>query len=875
MTIAVSRSEVVMPGVGSSSYNLLLTIEELTALFDRAVQGGNRLNAFLAAAAMSQIADEAAHPDVGRLVETAEYLEANGRSTFAWLPFALARRAQGLRERTPGDRALRSYRAALREVVTRTAEALVTEVAVDAQLPTPPPALRDDVLRPPACFHAFDQQPADVERLADEFARRLDGRSPLLVVGVRTSGSYLAPLFAAFVRGKSEADVRVVTARPGHPLDAEEREAVRRCAAAGGSAVVIDDPPGTGRSVVAVARALEQLDLARGSIAVAVPLFPGQDPPEAFAAYTAILLPGEEWEIERRFTPAAVAADLGGLLDVEDVARLALPDRSGTRGHRRELFRVRTADGGEATVLAEGVGLGFFGEQVLAVYDRLAKHLPSVLGLRDGVLYREWLADDERPADTALAPAVAAYVAARREALPVSRDPSARLAGTSPAWEVVSGILSRVFLRAWPVARAAFLDRATQSLLRPARASVVDGHTSRAQWLADPRRAHGVAKVGFADRSFWHLGLTSFDAVFDLAGLDPGAPDEHLAREARGAYEQLTGEPVDEERWLLYQLAQLWGRRRTDPEGEPDLRRASARALQRYFAAVILSDTAPPADGPLCAVDLDGVLETEALGVPATTTAGALALRALARHGFRAVLVTGRSASEVAERCAAYELVGGVAEYGSVAYDARVGKTHLLLPDDAEHVAGAVRETLAKLAGVELDGDYGHCLRAFRWVDGQRLGLAREAIEQVLRVRGVRAIRGESQTDFVIGDVDKGTGLRMLLDLLDETRLALAVGDTASDLPMFALAERAAAPASADAVVRDSGVTIVGRSYQAGFGEAVSLLLGHAVGGCEICAAPTFPSRTRLLLDILSAQEGGAAGVVPNLFRLAWRTRVG
>jgi len=44
-----------------------------------------------------------------------------------------------------------------------------------------------------------------------------------------------------------------------------------------------------------------------------------------------------------------------------------------------------------------------------------------------------------------------------------------------------------------------------------------------------------------------------------------------------------------------------------------------------------------PATGPLVAVDLDGVLECDPLGYPATSPSGALAVRALIAHGYRPV----------------------------------------------------------------------------------------------------------------------------------------------------------------------------------------------------------------------------------------------
>lgn len=850
--------------------NLLLTFEEIAALLGDALRRRDRLNAFLLTAALSQIADDHAERDPARLGEVAEFLRTSGREVPGRGLAALAGGARALHDLRPATRGHE-----LRALVAETASSLVEGRDPDVALEPPvPPELARELVRLPACFHAFDQRPEDVERLADAVARLLPDRTrALLVVGVRTSGSYLAPLLAASLRARGYTDVGVLTARPGRAPAAETRRAVRACASRGGAGIVVDDVPGTGRSFLAAARALERGGVRRDAIVLAVPLFAGQELPAALGRYASTVLPGEAWEIERRLEPAAVRAELEGLLGpLDEVEPLPLPGADGARGHRRALFRVRVAGSVERLVLAEGVGLGWFGAHALAVAEQLSAYTPRVHGLVDGLLYREWLPEERRADAEGLPAAVAGYVVARSEALPVDRDRSLGLAGQDPAWEVVSAILARAFLRAWPVARVAFLDRATKLLLCPARPAVVDGKTGRSEWFAREPRASAVAKVGFASRGFWHLGLTCFDPVFDLAGVDPGGADEGSAWELRRTYEERTGEGVDPERWLLYQLAHVWGRGRTHPHEEPALRRASARALQRYFAETLLADVAAPPAGPLCAIDLDGVLETESLGVPSTTGAGALALRALALHGFRPVLVSGRSAPEVAERCAHYRLAGGVAEYGAVVHDARSGGARVLLPPDARAALESARAALAELDGVTIDGDYRHCVRAYRSAGGGRYGLPEAAIAAALRDGGTCAVRGEGQTDFVAAGIDKATGLRVLLGELGD-RLALAVGDTVSDLPMLALAERAFAPASADAHVRAAGVPLVRRPYQAGLAEAVGRLLGHRPGGCPVCRAPEVSRRTRLLLDLLSAREAGPVDVPRRLAKLAWRVR--
>jgi hydroxymethylpyrimidine pyrophosphatase-like HAD family hydrolase len=287
-----------------------------------------------------------------------------------------------------------------------------------------------------------------------------------------------------------------------------------------------------------------------------------------------------------------------------------------------------------------------------------------------------------------------------------------------------------------------------------------------------------------------------------------------------------------------------------------------------------------PGAGPLCALDIDGVLETEHLGFPALTPASALALRALRLHGFRPVLVSGRSLGEVAERCGTYGLVGAVAEYGAAIYDGRSEDGSALVPNQGVHALGKLRGALRRADGVQLDEDYRHAVRAFRVEGGRRLGLRPETIAGALAGGdGIRAVEGEGQTDFVAAAVDKGSGLRALTACLGGAgadpadRIALAVGDTVTDLPLAALASRACAPGHAHAL-RDSGeFEIMSRPYQAGLAQAVGKLIGHAPGRCHLCRMHRPGPERRMLLTLLAAQERGRAGMLRQAVRLAIRTR--
>ncbi len=806
----------------AESHDLVRSLDELGGLLLETLAGGFRLDAFLIAAGMHQVVQDALHPDPFRLDEAASFLGSGPAGRLVRLAGSAVQRARQRflsRDLLACERELAGIVAALAEEGPVAPELLRRAAAAVELLELLPAGVRQSVLRLPACFHDFDQRPEDVARLARGFATRFGERSRrLLVVGVRTSGSYLAPLQAACLRREGFARVDVVTARPGRRLLRSERRLVRGVVRDGGLALIVDDPPGTGGSL---RRVVGELGLPAASVVLLLQLFEGQELPPALSEYDSICLPWREWHIHSRLRPPGAAE--------------ALPVPAGAgRGHARALFRV-----GERIVLASGVGLGYFGGAAPAIGQALPELLPAILGVADGVLWREWLPEERRTGPPG-PEAIAGYVSRRAARLPLREDFSLQLTGEFPAWEVASNVLTRGFGRAGPVIKLLGVDAAARRLLHVKRPSLADGWTDTAQWF-EP-----AFKVGFYERSYWHLGLASADPVHDLAGAAAGQDEEFVEALLR-AYP----EPVDPERFLLSELAHLSCRLRLHPEDAPEVRSAQGAAVRRYVARRFLAGARGAPGGPLCALDLDGVLETEHLGFPSTTRSGALALRALLRHGFRPVIASGRSATDVADRCAGYGLPGGVAEYGGAIV---VGGTVRSLL--TEETASSLERVRADLAGADLDPLYRHSVRA--------RGLDEQAIERVLAAGGVRAIRGESQVDFVPAGVDKATGLQALLAELGADRIAFAVGDTAADLPMLALAERAAAPGHARAVPRRVRVR---RPYQAGLAQAVEGLLGHAPGGCPDCRAE-LDERAELLLTILSAQERGTRGMAAAALRL-------
>ncbi len=1042
-------------------HNLLNDLTELAPLFLDQLRRADWLNAYLLAAGMNQIVEDYLHRDAFLLGKVARYLTEYDQpvSRFAarlvrWLGATIAR----IREYDPRTRRLLHWQADWAALVQALADVVADPTCINAissaallqsgealvvQVKRFPPRLLREILHLPSCFRGFDQQPADLERIIREFTQRWTDRDkPLVVVGVRTSGSYLAPLLAAFLKVYDYRDVRVLTLRPERRLLQSERATLQTAIRQDGLVLLTDDPPVTGSSVYKSVKELERIGVPSHAIVLLFQSFGSRDTlPRSLQNYARVLLPWDEWHIHEPLTPRAVQSALtefiGPAIPVSAVERLALPPRESARSHVHALYQVRMVDRSsglqwDQRVFVQGVGLGYFGEYALAVADKLRKFLPHIYGLKAGLLYRAWLPEEDRLAsvepgqEKTFATAIATYIATRHQTLAVREDISPRLFGESPAWEVASDLLSRVYGSAYPFLRVLVVDPIIKHLLRVEHPSVVDGRMPLSHWfvgeasvqvslrgapLSGAKRSRRVAtkqsrsqvgdcfaknarnpctarkgrcdtglngyvdeagvgllKVDFDEGTFSNaVELTCYDSVFemasliahcDLAGSMPSSQVNELARHLRDAYAELVSEPVDVERWLLYELVHLWDIQNTDPQEVNRVRRASARALQRYFSQVFFQDlvstehrgSSPAALGAsatgstaalypepeICAIDIDGVLETSLLGFSGLTPAGAITLRALTLHGYRPILVTGRCLDEVRERCDAYRLAGGVAEYGACVYNRQTGRVVSLLSERDRADLDRVRAVLSKIDGVCLDGDYRYAVRAYRLDStGRRQSLSKEMVASALTESGthdrIRPIPGEAQTDFMVAGIDKGAGVRALADDLggdiqttngkplavsvqvslrgailserseakDATKqswfqvgdcfahlpwravpgkiarnpctarkgrcdtglsghpLALAVGDTVSDLPMFELATLACAPANADARVKSAGVKVMRKPYQAGLALAATQLLSHAPGGCAICRVSKHSDETRLLLDLLSAPEVG------------------
>jgi hydroxymethylpyrimidine pyrophosphatase-like HAD family hydrolase len=406
--------------------------------------------------------------------------------------------------------------------------------------------------------------------------------------------------------------------------------------------------------------------------------------------------------------------------------------------------------------------------------------------------------------------------------------------------------------------------------------------------------------------------LYSYDPIFDLGvaaadhelAADPEKPSDTFQSQLISAYEAGSATSVQPERWFLYQLLHLFSHQRfvesllaevdagvIPKDGLEALdaaavaamadrtSRAAARADQRYLAGTLLADTTCPLSGPLCALDIDGVLETGLLGYSSVTPTGAAALRRLMRHGCRPVIASGRSLGEVMDRCRAFGLAGGVAEYGAAIYDHVAGCVIGLLVENEEADLDRIRVRLGSISGVHVDSGYRRIVRASRLSGHSRKPLPQELVEEVANGTPINAVHGLAQTDIVPARINKGRGVRVLAERLSRdglgTRppLAFAIGDSFADLSLFEEAGARFAPANADQAVLASGARIMRGYRQAGLAEAISLFLEHEPGGCETCRVPRLSRDASLLVTALSAGGAGRWKKMALGFRLALQAR--
>jgi hydroxymethylpyrimidine pyrophosphatase-like HAD family hydrolase len=682
---------------------------------------------------------------------------------------------------------------------------------VARRFPPPESALTGCRMKVPSCFRAQDLNPLDCFELARRFALTVPTGSEVLVVGIRTSGSYMAPLVAGWLRSRGFA-ARYTTLRPKAPLVRLEADVIRRHGAR--SVLIVDDPPMTGASYLRTAQRLRQCGVGRRSITFLVPvgaenaLDAGGLAPE-FDRYNRVELRHQELEIRRQLPSPELLAYLASALghpgaQVTPVLPADEVERQARRRHVKQVYEVE----GAGRVHVKGVGVGWFGYPARHAASALSGRIPEVVGFWGTLMVTREVTVG--PTAGPRGSDVAAYVATRAQAL---RLPARRTSEKfeKDAFYRLAKLMARVHGPLAPL-RMARLRRELARAAGEGPACLIDGRMGRDEWL----EGSPALKRDFEEHAFDKDDLGLHDPAYDLAGalLELG-PNRAFEESLVSSYVALSGDLKVRSRLTLALLlygAFLLERRSWEVKGElgtsawPGAVQAwlEAEAVLTWSVNRLLGDAFPVRraehDGVLWSIDVDGVLEDAGLGFPAATPAAALALQRAHEAGALVVLNSGRSLPELVLRCDALRLDGAVAEYGSAIWDAMSGLSQSLLDDDDREALALVRLAANRLRGVHLDSRYRYSVRARRFVNGKLRALAAEQIQTLLEAGGdrVRIIQGVGQTDFISAAHDKGSGLDRLRARLHFRGGVLTVGDAEPDVPVAVRATRAYAPRYGD-----------------------------------------------------------------------------
>lgn len=755
----------------------------------------------------------------------------------------------------------------------------------------------------PSGFRAQDLSHYDVLSLSEEFLRtRKNGPHPVDFVGARTAGCYFAPLAAAKLTTAGWPSVSWMSVRPKSGLSAWEAEKLRAIAKRTGSVVIVDDHPDTGKTMGLMLTLLQGFGIAQERITIMVPSHPAQKNPAVLSAGSSVEVVTEPWERAHKseFLQSGVHSLLTDYLSgrgwsdisiVEDEPETAVLNQrlsescgDGFFVHLKKVFYLSGRVGQNPVycrVVGKSVGWGWLGYHAYIAGARLKGYVPPVLGLREGILFSEWLDGGSEGLATRREPTtgeIARYVARRAEVLQIDEDPCFEgwkygLTG----WYVLVRTLRAPFGPYLSRFRMPALLRALRKY-GPRPAVFIDARIRPEEWI---RTAEGIRKLDYEHHGFGNPALNLVDPAYDLAaaifdlGLDKEAEAE-LIRE----YQELRNDPGLLDRLILLKLvcgrvAQEAAAYKITHVGSHEERQAAERSriaardflvynMNRFFADRLPAPWPSRWSDKVVFLDLDGVFDRDRFYFPHTTPSGMLALRRMQASGFSVVINSGRSTQHIRNYCSAYSLSGGIAEYGSAFYDAIAKKKHSLVPEPARKQIDQFRKTVSAKPGIFSDPTYTHAVRIYRMQGSTPVGLAADEISSLLgEFDQLTFLTTSADTYILPRGASKALGVMAIKNLLkDRLQLTAAIGNSEDDFPMFGLVDRAYLVTNGSRKLKRTAVgakaQVIRDHFQVGMLEAVDDLLQY-VPKSQIARVPhslrCYPEASHVIEEVLQACE--------------------
>jgi hydroxymethylpyrimidine pyrophosphatase-like HAD family hydrolase len=777
-----------------------------------------------------------------------------------------------------------------------------------------PQELLDRPMQLPSGYRSQDLAHQDAAALGDLFAAtQVNRREHLLIVGPRSMGAYFAPVLKARLRQLGWKSISWCTIRPKKGISPWERRYLRALDSADTKVLVIDESPSTGNTFLLLIRLLRELGVQPERLFLLAAMHPTQpdwklpENDETCRGVTLIRLGAHELHRDRLLEVDAVRPLLAeyfsaaGWNEVEALqsaetqalnAKLDEHFQDGFQCRLKRVFDVRAKDGGEQRVFAKSVGWGWLGYHGYFAGTRLAGFVAHTFGLRNGLLFTEWLDAEPRieSAESAAPPGelMAKYIATRARELRLAKDPIFEIdrAYGWTGWSVLDEVLRKAY-GPFNRLKVAALHKHLVGCVT-SRPALTDGQMKPEDWI---RTLNGFRKIDFDHHNFGRTELYVVDPAYDIAmaAFEFGLAEErdgerHELGDLVRAYVESTRDANVEDRILLWTL--VYGRVVVG-QAIAGMAREKREVAQQYwhqrfykvrnwlvyemnrFSGSLLPHVATPKwGGPLFATDLDGVFDTGTFGFAHTTASGLMALAELQAHEYAVILNTARGVTDVRQYCKAYRLPGGIAESGAIFVDAVNQREIMLIEPDAAEQLARCREMLQSTPGVFVDPNYEHTIRAYP-ANNSSQGYPEAA---------VRLLLGRPEFDrltFIPTDVDttvlaKGGGKGPALQIVKKrlgisTERVAAVGDNDQDVEMLRIAELAYAPANASKSVRDLAAAghciLTKRPEQRGLLEAARKVIHQDGRKCEKC-------------DVELVRAKGFGEVMQTLLEVCERTKL-
>jgi hydroxymethylpyrimidine pyrophosphatase-like HAD family hydrolase len=767
-------------------------------------------------------------------------------------------------------------------------------------------------LRPkiPAFFRSRDFATPDCLELARKLILQFpDSDRPAIVVGLRTAGSFLAPLVCAHLRSHGH-NASWIAIRPVKGLASWERRELELASKRNSRALITDESVHSGQTLAKSISLLRKAGFAEEDIVVLNPVEPALPDWKSSRLFQALskinvitLEPRERYKC--RFLDSQI--EIEKLLDEYFTARGYSEVRVVTGSeterlnatwrdqppervdHRlKRIYEVHLKDAAGSSeiryVLAKSVGWGWLGYHAFIAGQRLAKWTAPILGMREGILYSEWISQnveilasgsDREP----LVESLASYVAARAKNLCLEDNPITDLVNDDrhKGVEILASSLLRAYgSRMVAASKRSDLRRqlARQNQFLPV---VTDSKMGSQEWIV---AGDSPRKLDFEHHCFGKNELSITDPAFDLAsailyfGLSEMESDRLVER-----YVEESGDKTVEQRMFFNKLlASMRAQSLADHDlGHPRLLSQRSVANRQYISAwnFLVGESVRECaklsihpkkiewHTPLVVADIDGVLDRMVFGFPCTTAAGIKAISLLHAHGFCIAVNTARTLQEVKQYCRAYAFAGGVAEYGAILWDAISGQERVLVaPESLEQVRRA-RDAFRRIPGCFLNDDYLYSLRVFTYQNGRTAPVPPLLAQDLLAGLNADRLRVHHtglDTAIVAKATDKGLGLTSLLDFVGLPKVdVVAIGDSEPDLAMFRVANGSFAPGNVTCPKEAEllGCSIARSSYQPGLLEIAQRIVHPKGGTCDRCKdiERGWPKEKTLFVSLLEAAD--------------------